>query len=97
VLVGTGEWIRGTGGTGGGTNYSNALPGNFSNQINFVITLRNNQLAGGETEDGELLFVGRVRHDGTVTIGKIQPSHKTCYIAYAGKELGFADYEILLA
>jgi len=50
----------------------------------------------GETEDGEPLFVGRVNHEGSVTIGKVQPSHGTCYISYAGQELAFQSYEILL-
>lgn len=51
----------------------------------------------GESEDGEPLFVGRASHEGTVTVGKIQPSHGVCYISYAGQELGFADYEVLIA
>lgn len=49
----------------------------------------------GESEDGEPLFVGRVNHEGTLTIGKVQPSHGSCYIPYAGQELAFTDYEVL--
>lgn len=56
-----------------------------------------NALPAGETEDGETLFAGRVKHENTVTTGKVQPSHGVCYISYAGQELGFADYEILTA
>ncbi|XP_063357679.1 C3 and PZP-like alpha-2-macroglobulin domain-containing protein 8 isoform X2 [Cydia amplana] len=51
----------------------------------------------GQSEDGEPLYVGRVRHEGSLTIGKVQQSHGTCYIAFAGQELGFPDYEILVA
>lgn len=54
-----------------------------------------NAFPGGETEDGEPLFIGRVQHEGTVTIGKVQPSHSCCYISYGGCELAFNDYEIL--
>lgn len=61
---------------------------NFHNIKNFL---------AGESEDGEPLFVGRAQHEGTVTVGKIQPSHGVCYISYAGQELGFADYEVLVA
>lgn len=50
----------------------------------------------GETEGGEPLFVGRVQHEGSVTIGKVQPSHGTCYISYGGQELAFQNYEVLL-
>jgi len=54
-------------------------------------------LPAGESEDGEPLFVGRAHHEGTVTVGKVQPSHGVCYISYAGQELGFAAYEILVS
>ncbi|KMQ95579.1 c3 and pzp-like alpha-2-macroglobulin domain-containing protein 8 protein [Lasius niger] len=55
-----------------------------------------NALPGGETEDGEPLFVGRVHHEGTVTIGKVQPSHSVCYIPFGGAEVAFPEYEILV-
>ncbi|XP_052863072.1 uncharacterized protein LOC128269719 [Anopheles cruzii] len=51
-------------------------------------------LPAGETEDGEPLFIGRVNHEGTVTVGKVQPSHGVCYIPYGGQELAFAEYEV---
>lgn len=56
-----------------------------------------NALPAGESETGEPLFVGRVKHENTVTIGKVQPSHGVCYIPYGGEEVAFADYEILVA
>lgn len=54
-----------------------------------------NAFPGGESEDGEPLFIGRVPHEGTLTVGKVHPSHGNCYISYAGQELAFSDYEIL--
>lgn len=54
-----------------------------------------NAVPAGETEDGEPLFVGRVNHEGTLTIGKVQPSHGTLYIPYGGQEVSFTDYEVL--
>lgn len=53
-------------------------------------------LPGGRTIDGETLYIGRVEHEGTVTLGKVHPSHNTCYIPYGGAELGFPEYEILV-
>lgn len=70
-------------------------------QVNLEIETHNRLLQSfvlaGETEDGEPLFVGRVQHEGTVTIGKVHPSHGVCYISYAGQELGFEAYEVLVA
>ncbi|XP_012524783.1 uncharacterized protein LOC105830158 isoform X2 [Monomorium pharaonis] len=55
-----------------------------------------NAIPGGETEDGEPLFVGRVHHEGTVTIGKVQPSHSVCYIPFGGEEVASSEYEIMV-
>ncbi|CAH2102819.1 unnamed protein product [Euphydryas editha] len=52
---------------------------------------------GGQSEDGEPLFIGRVRHEGSVTTGKVQQSHGVCYISFGGQELGFPEYEILMS
>lgn len=56
-----------------------------------------NAVPAGQTEEGEALYVGRVVHEGTLTVGKVQPSHNVCYIPYGGQELGFQDYEILVS
>ncbi|KAI5639724.1 farnesoic acid 0-methyl transferase domain-containing protein [Phthorimaea operculella] len=72
----------------GGPN--NWVPTNGSN-------LPPNAFPGGESEDGEPLFIGRVHHEGSVTTGKVQQSHGVCYISFAGQELGFPDYEVLVA
>lgn len=52
---------------------------------------------GGETEDGEPLYVGRVRHEGSVTTGKVQQSHGVCYFSFGGKEVGLPEYEVLMS
>ncbi|XP_058979645.1 C3 and PZP-like alpha-2-macroglobulin domain-containing protein 8 [Musca domestica] len=53
-----------------------------------------NAVQAGTTADGEPLFVGRATHDGTVTVGKVQPSHGCCYIPYGGEELAYKEFEI---
>ncbi len=45
-----------------------------------------NAVPGGVEDGGETLYIGRVLHEGTVTVGKIHPSHGVCYVAY-GKYL----------
>ncbi|XP_063229579.1 uncharacterized protein LOC134534858 isoform X2 [Bacillus rossius redtenbacheri] len=54
-------------------------------------------LPAGETEEGEPLFVGRANHEGTITVGKVQPSHSVCYIPYGGMEIGYPEYEVMVA
>lgn len=56
-----------------------------------------NALPGGQSEDGEPLYVGRVIHEGTLTIGKVQQSHSCCYIPYGGQEHSYPQYEILVS
>jgi hypothetical protein len=47
-------------------------------------------------ENGERLYVGRASHDGSLTVGKIHPSHGVCYIPYGGEEIGIGAYEVLV-
>lgn len=56
----------------------------------------NGSLQGGGTQSGEPLYIGRVQHEGTQTIGKVQPSHGCLYIPYGGSEHNYCDYEILV-
>lgn len=56
-----------------------------------------NAVPGGQTEDGETLYIGRVIHEGTLTIGKVQQSHGVCYIPYGGQELNYQQFEVLVA
>lgn len=53
-------------------------------------------MPAGETEEGEPLFIGRAAHEGTLTLGKVQPSHGCVYIPYGGNELRFQEYEIFI-
>ncbi|XP_033188930.1 uncharacterized protein LOC117156210 isoform X3 [Bombus vancouverensis nearcticus] len=55
-----------------------------------------NAIPSGESEDGEPLYAGRVLHEGAMTIGKVQPSHSVCYIAFGGAEIAFPEYEIMV-
>lgn len=56
-----------------------------------------NAMPAGETETGEPLYIGRANHNGTVTVGKVQPSHGCCYIPYSGQELAFTDFELFVS
>lgn len=60
-------------------------------------TIPPNAVPGGLTADGETLFVGRATHEGTLTVGKVQPSHQCCYISYGGREIAYNGYEILVS
>ncbi|MDK2413146.1 DUF3421 domain-containing protein [Aphanizomenon sp. 202] len=52
-------------------------------------------LQGGISEDGEILYIGRVSVDGVVSVGKVHPSHEVCYVPYGGSEHAHRDYEVL--
>jgi hypothetical protein len=55
-----------------------------------------NSVPGGISEDGEPLYIGRVSHEGTVTVGKVHPSHGSLYIPFGGAEVAYPDYSILV-
>lgn len=54
-----------------------------------------NAVVGGNTASGEPLYIGRVHHMGSLTPGKIHPSHQSLYIPFNGGEVPFKNYEIL--
>ncbi|XP_067628390.1 uncharacterized protein [Eurosta solidaginis] len=56
-----------------------------------------NAFPAGETSEGEPLFIGRATHNGTITVGKVQPSHGSCYIPYGGEEVAFKEFEVYVA
>lgn len=56
-----------------------------------------NAVTAGQTADGEPLYIGRANHDGTLTVGKVQPSHECCYISYGGEELMYKEFEVFVA
>ena len=54
-------------------------------------------IPGGVSCNGEMLFIGRIRHQGHLICGKIQPSHGCLYVAYGGKEHCYKNgYEVLV-
>ncbi|XP_076369612.1 natterin-3-like [Tachypleus tridentatus] len=53
-------------------------------------------IQGGRTNSGEPLFIGRVHQNGSVTVGKVQPSHGVLYVSYGGKEIPHRSYEVLI-
>lgn len=50
----------------------------------------------GLTADGEPLYIGRASWEGSLTPGKIHPSHGCLYIAYGGTEHKITNYEVLV-
>ncbi|XP_055610842.1 uncharacterized protein LOC129757595 [Uranotaenia lowii] len=52
-------------------------------------------ICGGNTADGEPLYVGRAYHEGSQTVGKVQSSHGCVYIPYGGAEVAVHSYEVL--
>lgn len=54
-----------------------------------------NAFAAGHSEQGETLFIGRVKNlEGDIIVGKIQPSHRVCYVAQQRQEMNFREYEV---
>lgn len=51
---------------------------------------------GGRTSSGEALYIGRAHHMGSLTPGKVHPSHQTLYIPYGGSEIPIKSYEVLV-
>lgn len=52
-------------------------------------------IEGGRTMSGETLYVGRARHQLSVTPGKVHPSHNSCYIGFGGAEVAHKMYDVL--
>ncbi|KAL3220947.1 hypothetical protein MRX96_005380 [Rhipicephalus microplus] len=50
----------------------------------------------GVCASGEPLYIGRAYHEGTLTIGKVQPSRRCLSIPYGGEEHCYSDYEVLV-
>lgn len=53
-------------------------------------------LEAGYSETGERLYIGRIKHKGSMCLGKVQPSHKCLYIVFAGKEVAYKAYQIFI-
>ncbi|KAL5273901.1 hypothetical protein ACFFRR_000579 [Megaselia abdita] len=54
-----------------------------------------NAIEAGNTSDGEPLYIGRGHYHGSLTPGKVHPSHGCLYIPYGGAEHRLSDYEVL--
>jgi len=54
-----------------------------------------NAVDAGQTSSGERLYIGRGSHHGSLTPGKVQPSHHCLYIPYGGQEVRLSNYEVL--
>lgn len=55
-----------------------------------------NAVRGGSTASGEPLYIGRTHYQGSLTPGKVHPSHNSLYIPFGGTEMPFPTYEILI-
>jgi len=56
-----------------------------------------NAVPGGrDPASGETYYIGRAWHNNTITVGKIHPSHGSCYFPYGGKEHATKTYEVLV-
>lgn len=55
-----------------------------------------NAVRGGNAANGEAFYIGRANYQGSITPGKIQPSHHTLYIPFGGQEVAIGNYEILV-
>jgi Protein of unknown function (DUF3421) len=51
---------------------------------------------GGKTDFGEVLYIGRTLHMGSLIPGKVQPLHKQLYIPFKGLEIAVKNYEMLV-
>ncbi|GBP16976.1 hypothetical protein EVAR_101991_1 [Eumeta japonica] len=51
----------------------------------------------GNTVQGETLYVGRAKYQGSLTPGKLHPSHRMMYMSYGGQEIPHNAYEVLCA
>ncbi|XP_033336870.1 natterin-4 [Megalopta genalis] len=77
-------------------DYEVLLPTEFGWEFASNGDVPGNAVQAGYTDSGETLYVGRTFHNGSQTIGKIQPSHNCLYIPFDGEELSFRDYEVLV-
>ncbi|XP_050349432.1 uncharacterized protein LOC126772867 [Nymphalis io] len=54
-----------------------------------------NAIIAGNTHTAEPLYLGRARHRGSLSPGKIHASHGCCYISFSGSEVSYKQYEVL--
>lgn len=54
-------------------------------------------VCAGNQSNGEPLYVGRAKINGSLTTGKVQSSHNCIYVPFGGTEHSFRQYEVLIA
>lgn len=76
------------------------LTSNGTDNFDWVPTsngaLPHGAVQGGFCSSGEPLYIGRTFHEGTLTIGKVHPTHGCLYIPYGGEEHCYREYEVLV-
>lgn len=53
-----------------------------------------NAVVGGKDVNGEPIYVIRARHEGSLTPGKLVPSHKMAYVPWGGRKNPKDEYEV---
>lgn len=51
--------------------------------------------AAGRAQNGETLYIGRAHHMGSLTLGKVHPTHGCLYMPFGGGEVSQKEYEVL--
>lgn len=64
--------------------------------VNGGSMIPHNAVVGGQTRNGELLYIGRVNHQGSLTPGKVHKTHGCLYIPFGGSEIPYTSYELLI-
>ncbi|KAM3967058.1 putative proline-rich receptor-like protein kinase PERK11-like [Aphomia sociella] len=52
-------------------------------------------IPAGNSHNAEPLYIARVKHRGSITPGKVHPTHNCCYISFGGSEIRYITYEVL--
>uniref|UniRef100_A0A182NUW5 DUF3421 domain-containing protein n=1 Tax=Anopheles dirus TaxID=7168 RepID=A0A182NUW5_9DIPT len=68
-------------------------PGEFVECSDKTLTLAT---PAGLSEQGEPLYIGRVKMNGEWIYGKVQRSHDVCYVPWKRKETNHKNYEIFI-
>ncbi|XP_049275696.1 uncharacterized protein LOC125760083 [Rhipicephalus sanguineus] len=53
-------------------------------------------IQGGKSHDGEPLYIGRARHNGMLTIGKVHSSEGRLYVSFGCNEYSYTEYQVLV-
>lgn len=51
---------------------------------------------GGTNVAGETLYIGRAHYEGSLTVGKVHPSHNCLYLPFGSAEHSVQQYEVLV-